>query len=149
MRKLPLTDFQMTSAAFVERAARLSRDLTRMRARGPGDIENAMRSIERDYAIDYWTIWRLRYRCSQIKDIGASVLARIEAAYLAECERQRARLIHEIKITRTTAGPDHPAVVAAEALVGTQNSEPPASTDDAVLHAVMGKPHRGKKTKAG
>jgi hypothetical protein len=71
-----------------------------MRARGPGDLENAMRSIERDYGIDYWITWRLRYRLTQCKDIGAAVYARIEAAYLTECERQQRKLAHELAIAR-------------------------------------------------
>lgn len=114
----------MSGVAFVERAARWSRDMARMRARGPGDLENAMRAIERDYGIDYWLQWRLRYRATSLRDIAASVYARLEQAYRVECERQRQKLITEIPITRKITGPDHAAVRAAEALVGeTRESE--------------------------
>lgn len=93
----------MSAGVFVERAAEISRELTRMRARGPGDTENAMRSIERDYGVDYWTIWRLRYRLSKIKDIGCEVYARLVAAYQSECEQQERLLAHELEIVRALA----------------------------------------------
>ena len=60
MRKLFLRERQKSPVAYVERAAWLSRELTRMKARGPGDTENAMRAIGRDYGVDYGIIWRLR-----------------------------------------------------------------------------------------
>lgn len=118
MFKKFLTDWQMSDVAYIERAANWSKDLARMRARGPGDLENAMRGIERDYGIDYWTQWTLRYRPSRIKDIGVGIYNRLHAAYLAECERQARKLRHEAEITKAIAGPDHAAVRAAEALLG-------------------------------
>jgi hypothetical protein len=123
VRKNPLIGKQMTASEYVERAAWISRELTRFRARGPGDIENAMRGIERDYGVDYWFLWRLRYRLSAIRDIGASVYARLVAAYRNECERQHAKLVHEIAITRELVGPDHETVVAAAAVVGEVEDE--------------------------
>ncbi len=118
MRKSPLNERQMTAAEYVERASWLSRELTRFRASGPGDIENAMRKVEQAYGIDYWLIWRLRYRSSQIRDIGVSIFARLEAAYCAECERQLHKLEHDIEVTQKICGADSPAVVAAKAVVG-------------------------------
>lgn len=122
MRKNPLTDRQMSTVAFVERAAWWSRELTRFRARGPGDTENAMRAIERDYAIPYWVTWRLRYRLSQIKDIGISVYHRIEGAYECECETQRRKLELQCAATKAARGADYPLVVATEALVGSEET---------------------------
>lgn len=118
MRKSSLNEDQMTTAEYVERAAWMSKELTRAKTRGPGDLENAMRAIEREYGIDYWTLWRLRYRAQQIKTICVSVFARLEAAYRCECDRQREKLEHELAITRLIAGPAAPAVVAAEIVVG-------------------------------
>lgn len=118
MHKSKLNGDQMSAVEYVDRAAGWSRELTRMRARGPGDTENAMRSIERDYAVDYWIQWRLRYRPSQIKALCVSVYARLEAAYFAECERQRRRLEIEIQTTKAKVGPHHPVVVSSSALVG-------------------------------
>ena len=117
MTKNRLPDWQMASLDSVEQAARWSRDLTQMRSRGPGDLENAMRSIEREYGIDYWTQWTLRYRRSRLRDIGHNVFLKLCAAYQAECARQERRLSHEREIAKRIAGPDHTAVREAEALV--------------------------------
>lgn len=106
------------SDVYLDQAERWSKDLTRMRARGPGDIENAMRSIEREYGVDYWTMWRLRYRKSALRDIGVSAYMRLKAAYQAECERQMRKMKHEIEVTEQITGPDSAAVRAAKALVG-------------------------------
>lgn len=115
MRKkvLPMSD-----AAYIDAAQRWSRDLTRMKARGPGDTENAMRSIEREYGIDYGFLWSLRYRRDRLRTISLSVYESIRAAYRAECERQLRKLEHEIEITEAVTGPDSNAVRAAKALVG-------------------------------
>jgi len=107
----------MSSVECVQQAASWSRKLTQMRARGPGDTDNAMRGIERDYGIAHSILWSLRYRPERYRTIGAEIYARLQAAYAAECERQQRKLAHEIEITKAIAGPDHAAVVAAEALV--------------------------------
>ena len=106
-----LTDGQMSDAAYLDQAAVWSKDLTRMRARGPGDMENAMRSLERDYGIDYWFIWQLRYKRDRLKFLSVSVYDRLKAAYQAECERQIRKLRNEIAITN----PNY--VAEAQALV--------------------------------
>jgi hypothetical protein len=100
----------LPSTSFVERAALLSRELTRMRSRGPGDTENAMRAVERDYGVDYWTLWRLRYALAKIRTVPACVYARLEAAYCAECERQRARLANELAVASKLAASRFPAL---------------------------------------
>lgn len=102
---------------YVQQAVVWSKELTRMRARGPGDLENAMRAVERDYGVDYWTLWQLRYRSSRLKDVGVSIYMRLQAAYQTECERQRQKLVVEIERTKAIAGANCPAVVAAETLV--------------------------------
>jgi hypothetical protein len=112
----------MQPVAYLDEAAEWSRSLTRMRARGPGDTDNAMRSIERDYGVDYWILWRLRYRKSSLRDIGVSAYMLLKAAYQAECERQMRKLQHEIVRTEEVTGPDSPAVRAAKALVGEAGS---------------------------
>ena len=115
MRKkgLPMSD-----AAYLDQAATWSKDLTRMKSRGPGDTENAMRQIEREYGIDYGFLWSLRYRRDRLRIISLSVYEGIRAAYRAECERQMRKLEHEITVTEKIAGVDNAAVVAAKALVG-------------------------------
>lgn len=115
MRKkgLPMSD-----TAYLDQAAHWSKDLTRMKSRGPGDIENAMRQIEREYGIEYGFLWSLRYRRDRLRIISVSVYETIRAAYRAECERQMRKLEHEIERTEEIAGADSRAVRAAKALVG-------------------------------
>lgn len=93
MHKKPLENEQMSSAAFVEEATDWARALVRRECRGPGDIEPAMRRLEARYGLPYSTLWRLRYR--KPKDIMVSIYARLQAAYLAECDRQQRLLRHE------------------------------------------------------
>lgn len=117
MPQKKLTDGQMSDAAYLDQAAIWSKDLTRMRARGPGDMENAMRSLERDYGVDYWFIWQLRYKRDRLKFLSVSVYERLKAAYQAECERQMRKLSNEITLTKQIAGADNAAVRSAETLV--------------------------------
>lgn len=109
---------QMSDVAYVEQAVRWSKELTRLRSRQPGDLENAMRSVARDTGVDYWTLWQLRYRSNRLKDIGVGIYTRLHAAYLAECERQEAKLRHEREITKATGGIAQILVSAADALAG-------------------------------
>ena len=111
-------DLKMSDTAYLDQAAVWSKDLTRMKARGPGDTENAMRRIEREYGIDYGFIWSLRYRRDRLRTISISVYEGIRAAYRAECERQMRELENEIIKTEQVTGPDNAAVRAAKALVG-------------------------------
>lgn len=107
----------MSDTAYLDQAAHWSKDLTRMKSRGPGDIENAMRQIEREYGIDYGFLWSLRYRRERLRIISVSVYETIRAAYREECARQMRKLEHEIKRTEEIAGADDAAVHAAKALV--------------------------------
>ena len=106
----------MSDAAYIADAAVISRKLTRMKARGPGDTENAMRQIEREYGIDYGFLWSLRYRMDRIKFISHSIYLRIQQAYDAECQRQMRKLKHEVEI-RKAMGSDSDAVASAEAFL--------------------------------
>jgi hypothetical protein len=108
---------RMSDAAYLDQAAMWSKDLTRMKARGPGDTENAMRQIEREYGIDYGFLWSLRYRRERLRIISVSAYETIRAAYRAECERQMRKLEHELKRTEEITGPDSNAVRAAKALL--------------------------------
>jgi hypothetical protein len=88
---------KMSDTAYLDQAANWSKDLTRMKSRGPGDTENAMRQIEREYGIEYGFLWSLRYRRDRLRIISVSVYETIRAAYRAECERQKRKLENEIK----------------------------------------------------
>lgn len=109
---------KMSDAAYLDQAAMWSKDLTRMKARGPGDTENAMRSVAREYNIDYGFLWSLRYRRERLRIISVSVYETIRAAYRAECERQMRKLENEVRRTEEITGPDSNAVRAAKALLG-------------------------------
>jgi hypothetical protein len=109
---LPLSD-----AAYIDAAQKWSKDLTRMKSRGPGDTENAMRQIEREYGIDYGFLWSLRYRRDRLRTISISVYESIATAYRSECERQMRKLKNEIIKAEQIAGSDSNSVRAAKALV--------------------------------
>jgi hypothetical protein len=108
----------MSDAAYLDQATAWSKDLTRMKARGPGDTENAMRQIERQYGVDYGFLWSLRYRRERLRTISISVYEGIRAAYLAECAAQMRKLEHDIAKTGEAVGADNRVVVAVRALVG-------------------------------
>src|SRR6185369_17923158 len=108
----------MSDAAYLDQAVNWSKDLTRMKARGPGDTENAMRQIEREYGIEYGFLWSLRYRRDRLKIISLSVYESIRAAYREECGRQMRKLENDLTRTEAIAGPDSHAVRAAKALLG-------------------------------
>ena len=108
----------MSDTAYLDQAAHWSKDLTRMKSRGPGDIENAMRQIEREYGIEYGFLWSLRYRRGQLRIISVSVYEAIRAAYRAEISKQMRKLEHEIAKTEEIAGADNRVVVAVRSLVG-------------------------------
>lgn len=108
----------MSDAAYLDQAAVWSKDLTRMKARGPCDTENAMRLIEREYGIDYGFLWSLRYRRERLRIISISVYEGIRAAYRAECERQMRKLGNELAKTEEAVGADNRVVLAVRALVG-------------------------------
>jgi hypothetical protein len=72
-----------------------------------------MRRIATRAAIPFGKLWALRYRPP--KEIASHILARIEAAHAAECERQLRRLAHDVEVTAAVAGSAHPAVAEAQA----------------------------------
>ena len=113
----------MSDTAYLDQAANWSKHLTRMKSRGPGDIENAMRQIEREYGIEYGFLWSLRYRRERLRIISVSVYETIRAAYRAECERQMRKLENEVRRTEEITGPDSNAVRAAKALLSQEMGE--------------------------
>ena len=90
-------------------------ELVRREARGPGDMENAMRRLESRYGIPWRMFWSLRYRPPA--DILTGLFFKLRDAYHAECNRQMRILEHEIIITKLKAGPDADSVRQAQALV--------------------------------
>ncbi|WP_245425837.1 hypothetical protein [Rhizobium sp. J15] len=69
---------------------------------GWGDMTPAIERLERKYGIPFWTINNIR--TGRAKTIEAGIFARIKAAYIDMCERQIARLQHELEIERELDG---------------------------------------------
>lgn len=92
------------SAELVETAGIYVRRMIEREARGWGDQAQAQTRLEMRYGIPFWTLERLRTR--RAKTVEAGVFARIRAAYLDLCERQVAKLQHEIAIERAMTGDD-------------------------------------------
>lgn len=102
----------MTDAThLVDDAARWSGALWNKTHAGMGDTQEAAmyRAAER-YGVEPGTLWALRYR--KPKDILASVYFKLKAAYEHECERQEARLRHELELVKAL-----PSTTAREGLV--------------------------------
>ena len=83
----------------VEQARGWANKLIAAHHRGPGDtVEAAIHRAAVKHGLDPKSLWRLRYRTP--KDMLLSTWTRIKTAYEAECERQEARLRHELEITK-------------------------------------------------
>jgi hypothetical protein len=101
--------------ADVLRARSMASDLLSWETRGPGDTANAMRRIATRYGVPYSAQWALRYRPP--KRVWSDILKTLQAAHAAERERQLRKLAHDVEVTARIAGAEHPAVVAAEAVL--------------------------------
>jgi hypothetical protein len=110
--KIPCKDAKVSGVAD---ARQWAGELVKREARGPGDMEPAMRRLESKYGIPWRLFWSLRYRPPSYVKHG--IWEQLRQAYRAECERQMRLLKHELEITKAIAGPDAPAVRASEALV--------------------------------
>lgn len=87
------------ASKLVEDAARWSSALWSKTHSGMGDTqEAAMYRAAEQYGVEPGTLWALRYR--KPKDILASIYFKLKAAYEAECERQEAKLAHQLEITK-------------------------------------------------
>lgn len=82
-----------------DQAAHWADSLIRKYHRGPGDtLDAAMHRVSVKHGIEHQTLWRLRYR--RPKDLLASIYLKIRTAYETECDRQEAKLRHELEITK-------------------------------------------------
>lgn len=109
----------MSGVAFVDDAATKARDLVNRETRGPGDLDNAMRRIERKYGVPYSVLWALRYR--KPKDLLISAYLRVVEAYEAQREEQMRRFEHERSITQAKGRVAEGLVSAADALAGAKD----------------------------
>lgn len=88
----------MSGATHLSDAARWADWLTKVESRGPGDMPNAWRRLERRYGIPYQTFRSLRYQ--HPKDIWAGLYLKLRGAYEMEKQRQFAQLQHELQTAR-------------------------------------------------
>lgn len=109
------------SAAFlsnvspVDQAAEWVHELVMREARGPGDLDNAMKRIGRRTGVGYQAVRSLRYR--KPKDIPAMVFFKIGRAYHEFIQSQFRKLVDELETTQTIAGASGHFVAAAGAVV--------------------------------
>lgn len=102
-RDLPTEQKMHDASAVVDDAAKWSGALWNKTYLGMGDTqEAAMYRAAQKYGVEPGTFWSLRYR--RPKDILASVYLKLKAAYEQECERQEARLRHELELTKAVLG---------------------------------------------
>lgn len=89
----------MTDLSVVDEAATWADLLVKREHRGPGDTIDAARlRAARKYHVPEQALWSLRYR--RPKDIAGSIYRTLQRAVAAECERQEAKLRHELEITK-------------------------------------------------
>ena len=86
---------EMSSA---ELAAGYVRRMVQSETRGWGDQDSALARLEARYGIPFWSLNNLR--TGRAKTVEAGLYARIRAAYIDLCERQVAKLQHEIAIEK-------------------------------------------------
>jgi hypothetical protein len=92
---------------------------------GPGDtVEAAMHRAEQAYGVPAQAFWALRY--NRLKDISAFVYLKLKSAYEHECQRQEAKLRHELALTKEILGdaaPTNMVVAQAEAALRAAEGE--------------------------
>jgi hypothetical protein len=110
---------EVFEADAVNEAASWADKLVARLYRGPGDtVEAAMYRAESKYGVPANALWALRYR--KPKAILAGIYLSLKGAYEAECERQEAKLAHELAVTKALeTTPARLALIAeSEALLG-------------------------------
>lgn len=103
----------MSSVDMADEAGGYVRRMVEREARGWGDQTNAQQRLEARYGLPFWAMDHLR--TGRAKTVEAGLFARIRGAYLDLCERQVAKLQHEIAIERTLNEDDTLADLESEA----------------------------------
>src|SRR5690606_12451399 len=81
-----------------EMAGEYVRGMLKKETEGWGDNANALKRLSRRYGLSYWTMNNLRI--GRAKSVDATIYQRIRSAYLDICERQIARLQHELELEK-------------------------------------------------
>ncbi len=108
-------DEMNTADVLTDNAREWAQELIRRESRGPGDLDGAMRRLEARYGIPATTFWRLRH--GRVKEIFASTYVRLQAAYIAECERQTRILKTQAEIAKAKSLTALPVVAQVEDVV--------------------------------
>lgn len=87
-----------------EMAAGYVRRMVQTESRGWGDQESALSRLEARYGLPFWSLNNLR--TGRAKTVEAGMFARIRGAYLDLCERQVAKLQHEIAVEKALSEDD-------------------------------------------
>lgn len=74
------------------------RRMVEKETRGWGDQSGALSRLERRYGLPFWSLNNLR--TGRAKTVEAGLFARIRAAYLDLCERELAKLQHELTVEK-------------------------------------------------
>lgn len=82
-------------------------------SRTDDELDAAYGAFERQYGVGRWTVEHLRK--AKAKTCDVSVFAKLKGAYIALCERQVAKLQHQISVEKATNDDDDLAVLEAEA----------------------------------
>ena len=83
LRSCKLSSFAHDDAGLVEEAAQWAAHLVHEESRGPGDYENARRTVARKIGVPFAALWALRYRPP--KNISPAKYLRIGGAYHDLC----------------------------------------------------------------
>jgi hypothetical protein len=116
--KKPLRKEKAMPSAIAD-AREWAKFLVHRESRGPGDRENAMERVARRHGLTRGLLWSLLYRPP--KDMLVSKFMSLQAAYIAECERQENALRHERQITEAKSLLSKALVRAADFVAGEEN----------------------------
>lgn len=105
--------YQEHQVSTVETASAYVKRMVERETKGWGDQENALSRLEARYGLPFWSMDHLR--TGRAKSVEAGLFHRIRAAYLDLCERQVAKLQHEIAIEKAIQGDDSMEDLAREA----------------------------------
>ena len=105
--------YQEREVSTVETASAYVKRMVERETKGWGDQENALTRLEARYGLPFWSLDHLR--TGRAKSVEAGLFQRIRAAYLDLCERQVAKLQHEIAIEKAIQGDDSMEDLAREA----------------------------------
>jgi len=89
------------------------RRMVEKETRGWGDQSNALSRLERRYGLPFWSLNNLR--TGRAKTVEAGLFARIKSAYLDLCEREIAKLQHELSVEKALNPDDDFEDLAREA----------------------------------